>query len=107
MLPDTTKTCNKEQLLHFGNCINGPEIGFSLIHYNYSSRLEERLFQLSRKRILNQAFAGLITLACVALSASASNAADLNGRLIPGLTTSWTAIDPLTWEFKLRQGAVV
>jgi peptide/nickel transport system substrate-binding protein len=29
---------------------------------------------------------------------------DANGHLIPGLATSWQAIDPLTWEFKLRQG---
>lgn len=29
---------------------------------------------------------------------------DRNGRLIPGLATSWRAIDPLTWEFKLRAG---
>lgn len=29
---------------------------------------------------------------------------DRNGRLIPGLATSWKAIDPLTWEFKLRPG---
>ena len=29
---------------------------------------------------------------------------DRNGRLIPGLATSWRAIDPLTWEFKLRPG---
>ena len=29
---------------------------------------------------------------------------DKNGRLIPGLATSWRAVDPLTWEFKLRQG---
>ncbi len=27
---------------------------------------------------------------------------DRNGRLIPGLATSWRAVDPLTWEFKLR-----
>ena len=29
---------------------------------------------------------------------------DANGHLIPGLATSWKAIDPLTWEFKLRHG---
>jgi peptide/nickel transport system substrate-binding protein len=29
---------------------------------------------------------------------------DANGRLIPGLATSWRAIDPTTWEFKLRRG---
>ena len=29
---------------------------------------------------------------------------DRNGRLIPGLATSWRAIDPLTWEIKLRHG---
>ena len=29
---------------------------------------------------------------------------DRNGRLIPGLATSWKSIDPLTWEFKLRPG---
>jgi peptide/nickel transport system substrate-binding protein len=29
---------------------------------------------------------------------------DRNGRLIPGLATSWRAIDPTTWEFKLRPG---
>ena len=29
---------------------------------------------------------------------------DRNGRLIPGLATSWRAVDPLTWEFKLRPG---
>ena len=27
---------------------------------------------------------------------------DRNGRLIPGLATSWRVVDPLTWEFKLR-----
>ncbi len=27
---------------------------------------------------------------------------DRNGRLIPGLATSWRTVDPLTWEFKLR-----
>ena len=29
---------------------------------------------------------------------------DRNGRLIPGLATSWKSLDPLTWEFKLRPG---
>ena len=29
---------------------------------------------------------------------------DPDGKLIPGLATEWRAIDPLTWEFKLRQG---
>lgn len=29
---------------------------------------------------------------------------DANGRLIPGLAVSWKAIDPTTWEFKLRRG---
>ncbi len=29
---------------------------------------------------------------------------DKNGRIFPLLATSWRAIDPLTWEFKLRQG---
>ncbi|MFZ6815773.1 ABC transporter substrate-binding protein [Undibacterium sp. Rencai35W] len=29
---------------------------------------------------------------------------DANGNLVPGLATSWKAIDPLTWEFKLRHG---
>ncbi|MEO8935893.1 MAG: ABC transporter substrate-binding protein [Burkholderiaceae bacterium] len=29
---------------------------------------------------------------------------DRNGRLIPGLAVSWKAVDPLTWEFKLRSG---
>jgi len=29
---------------------------------------------------------------------------DRNGRLIPGLATSWRAIDPFTWEIKLRHG---
>ena len=29
---------------------------------------------------------------------------DRNGRLIPGLAVSWRAVDPLTWEFKLRPG---
>ncbi|MDE2428655.1 MAG: ABC transporter substrate-binding protein [Burkholderiales bacterium] len=29
---------------------------------------------------------------------------DQNGRLIPGLATSWKAIDATTWEFKLRRG---
>ena len=27
---------------------------------------------------------------------------DRNGRLIPGLAISWRAVDPTTWEFKLR-----
>jgi peptide/nickel transport system substrate-binding protein len=29
---------------------------------------------------------------------------DPHGKLMPGLATSWRAIDNLTWEFKLRQG---
>lgn len=29
---------------------------------------------------------------------------DANGHLILGLATSWKAIDPLTWKFKLRHG---
>jgi peptide/nickel transport system substrate-binding protein len=29
---------------------------------------------------------------------------DPTGKLIPGLATSWKAIDPTTWEFKLRHG---
>jgi peptide/nickel transport system substrate-binding protein len=29
---------------------------------------------------------------------------DEKARIIPGLATSWRAIDPLTWEFKLRKG---
>ncbi|MGA2548754.1 MAG: ABC transporter substrate-binding protein [Burkholderiaceae bacterium] len=29
---------------------------------------------------------------------------DRNGRLIPGLATRWRTIDPLTWEFTLREG---
>jgi peptide/nickel transport system substrate-binding protein len=29
---------------------------------------------------------------------------DANARLIPGLAVSWRAIDPTTWEFKLRKG---
>ena len=29
---------------------------------------------------------------------------DENNTLLPGLATSWTLIDPLQWEFKLRQG---
>ena len=29
---------------------------------------------------------------------------DRNGRLVPGLATSWRVVDPLTWEFKLRPG---
>lgn len=28
---------------------------------------------------------------------------DANGKLVPGLATSWRAIDATTWEFKLRQ----
>src|SRR4030081_2041760 len=28
---------------------------------------------------------------------------DPNGKLIPGLATSWRAVDDLTWEFKLRR----
>src|SRR4051794_9065136 len=28
---------------------------------------------------------------------------DPNGKLVPGLATSWRAVDDLTWEFKLRQ----
>jgi peptide/nickel transport system substrate-binding protein len=31
-------------------------------------------------------------------------ATDKNGRLTPGLATSWRSIDPTTWEFKLREG---
>lgn len=31
-------------------------------------------------------------------------ATDRNGRLTPGLATNWRAVDPLTWEFKLRPG---
>jgi peptide/nickel transport system substrate-binding protein len=30
--------------------------------------------------------------------------ADEKQQLIPGLATSWKSLDPLTWEFKLRQG---
>src|SRR5262249_18494047 len=30
---------------------------------------------------------------------------DENARLIPGLAVSWKALDPTTWEFKLRRGA--
>ncbi len=30
---------------------------------------------------------------------------DANQHLIPGLASSWKAIDPLTWEFKLRKDA--
>jgi len=29
---------------------------------------------------------------------------DENARLIPGLAVSWRALDPTTWEFKLRRG---
>ncbi|MBM3114898.1 ABC transporter substrate-binding protein [Jeongeupia naejangsanensis] len=29
---------------------------------------------------------------------------DANGKLQPGLATSWKAVDPTTWEFKLRRG---
>ncbi|MNJ87789.1 Heme-binding protein A precursor [compost metagenome] len=29
---------------------------------------------------------------------------DANGKLVPGLATSWRAVDATTWEFKLRQG---
>src|SRR5258706_9874037 len=29
---------------------------------------------------------------------------DEKARFIPGLVTSWRAVDPLTWEFKLRRG---
>lgn len=29
---------------------------------------------------------------------------DASGRYVPGLATSWRAIDPVTWEFKLRPG---
>jgi peptide/nickel transport system substrate-binding protein len=29
---------------------------------------------------------------------------DADGRLIPGLAESWRAIDPVTWEFRLRKG---
>ncbi len=29
---------------------------------------------------------------------------DVNVRLVPGLAVSWRAIDPTTWEFKLRRG---
>ena len=29
---------------------------------------------------------------------------DENARLIPGLAESWRAVDPTTWEFKLRKG---
>ena len=29
---------------------------------------------------------------------------DDNARLVPGLAVSWRALDPLTWEFKLRRG---
>lgn len=29
---------------------------------------------------------------------------DADARLIPGLAVSWRAVDPLTWEFRLRRG---
>ena len=29
---------------------------------------------------------------------------DADSRMIPGIATSWKAIDPTTWEFKLRKG---
>ena len=29
---------------------------------------------------------------------------DANARLVPGLAVSWRAVDPTTWEFKLRRG---
>jgi peptide/nickel transport system substrate-binding protein len=29
---------------------------------------------------------------------------DADGHLVPGLATSWRAVDPTTWEFKLRRG---
>jgi peptide/nickel transport system substrate-binding protein len=29
---------------------------------------------------------------------------DANARIVPGLAVSWRAIDPTTWEFKLRKG---
>ncbi len=29
---------------------------------------------------------------------------DEKARIIPGLATSWRAVDPVTWEFKLRKG---
>ena len=29
---------------------------------------------------------------------------DDKARIIPGLATSWKAVDPTTWEFKLRKG---
>lgn len=29
---------------------------------------------------------------------------DANGELVPGLAESWTQVDELTWEFKLKQG---
>jgi peptide/nickel transport system substrate-binding protein len=29
---------------------------------------------------------------------------DANGKLVPGLATSWRAVDATTWEFKLRRG---
>ena len=29
---------------------------------------------------------------------------DANARIVPGLAVSWRAVDPTTWEFKLRKG---
>src|SRR4029077_18149644 len=29
---------------------------------------------------------------------------DKNARLVPGLAAFWRAVDPMTWEFKLRRG---
>jgi peptide/nickel transport system substrate-binding protein len=29
---------------------------------------------------------------------------DERARIVPGIATSWRAVDPLTWEFKLRKG---
>src|SRR3954451_18832048 len=29
---------------------------------------------------------------------------DEKARIVPGLAVSWRAVDPLTWEFKLRKG---
>jgi ABC-type transport system substrate-binding protein len=29
---------------------------------------------------------------------------DADGKLVPGLATSWRAVDPTTWELKLREG---
>ena len=31
---------------------------------------------------------------------------DANSQPIPGLAESWRVVDPLTWEFRLRQGVV-